>query len=111
MVEVNIIVKTVVDHRTNGHFGVWPQLFDRMTQQVRTGVAHDFQAFGIFDGNDGQLCIGFDGIVGIDQFTVNAAGDTGFGKARANITGNIHRGNGMVVLTLTSVRKSNNRHS
>ena len=31
MVKINVIVETVVDNRTDRHFGVRPQLFDRMT--------------------------------------------------------------------------------
>ncbi len=31
VVQIDIIVKTVVDNRANGHFSVRPQLFDRMT--------------------------------------------------------------------------------
>ncbi|MNT67977.1 hypothetical protein D3C72_2061690 [compost metagenome] len=54
-VDINVIIETVVDHWADSHFGVWPQLLDGMTQQVRTGVAHDFQAFGILDGDDSQL--------------------------------------------------------
>ncbi len=56
-VDVHVIIKTVVDHRTDRHFGIRPQLLDRMTQQVRAGVAHDFQTVFIFDGDDGQLRI------------------------------------------------------
>ncbi|MNL98296.1 hypothetical protein D3C81_81490 [compost metagenome] len=109
-VNINVIVETVVDHRADGHFGVRPQLLDSMAQQVRAGVAHDFQAFGVLDGDNRQLRIGFDQIAGIHQFTVYTAGNTGFGQTRADIKGNIQGGNGAVEMTLTSVRKSNNRH-
>jgi hypothetical protein len=81
-----------------------------MTQQVRAGVAHDFQTVFIFDGDDGQLRIRFDQIAGVNQLAVDAAGDTGFRQARADIARDIHRGNGVVEMTLTSVRKGNNRH-
>jgi hypothetical protein len=49
-------------------------------------------------------------LTGIDQLTIDATGDTGFGKARPNIGGNIHDGDGTVELTLTTIGKSNNRH-
>lgn len=56
-VDIHVIIETVVDHWTDRHFGIRPQLLDRMTQQVRAGVAHDFQTVFIFDGDDGQLRI------------------------------------------------------
>lgn len=52
-VDIYVIVKTVIDNRTNRHFGIWPQLLDRMTQQMSTGVANNFQTRFIFGSDDG----------------------------------------------------------
>lgn len=82
MVKVNIVIETIIDNRTDRHFGVWPQLFDGMAQQVRAGVTNDLQTFFIFCGDDGQCRIVFDQIGGIHQLTVDTAGDGRFRETR-----------------------------
>ncbi|BFO09794.1 hypothetical protein GGER_23040 [Serratia rubidaea] len=89
MVQVNVIIETVVDHRADGHFGVRPQLFDGMAQQVRAGVAQNLQPLFVLGGDDRQLRIGFNQIAGVDQFAVHTAGNAGFRQARADIAGNV----------------------
>ncbi|MNR51798.1 hypothetical protein D3C85_1715270 [compost metagenome] len=81
-----------------------------MAQQVRAGVTNDLKTFGILGGDDGQLCIVFNQIGSINQFTIYTASDGGFCKARTNVQGNIHRANGAVVMALAAIRKSNYRH-
>ena len=59
VVKVNVIVETVVDNRADSHFGVRPQLLDRMTEQVSARVTNDLQTFFVFRGDDRQLRIVF----------------------------------------------------
>ena len=110
MVKVNVVVETIIDNRTDRHFGVWPQLFDGMAQQVRAGVTNDLQTFFIFCGDDGQCRIVFDQIGGIHQLTVDTAGDGRFRETRTDVQGNIHWANSAVEMALAAIRKSNYRH-
>ncbi len=59
VVKVNVIVKAVVDNRADSHFGVRPQLLDRMTEQVSARVTNDLQTLFVFRGDDRQLRIVF----------------------------------------------------
>ncbi|ABU77372.1 hypothetical protein ESA_02123 [Cronobacter sakazakii ATCC BAA-894] len=110
MVEIDIVIKAVVDNRANRHFGMGPQLFDGMTQQVRTGVTDNFQTVFIFRGNNRELSVLFDTVVSVHQLAIHAACDTGFREARTDIQGNIHGADSMVVMALAAIRKRNNRH-
>ncbi|MNV56209.1 hypothetical protein D3C71_1484810 [compost metagenome] len=73
-------------------------------------MTNDLKTFIVLRGDDGQLCIVFNQIGSINQFTIYTASDGGFCKARTNVQGNIHRANGAVVMALAAIRKSNYRH-
>ncbi|MNC26703.1 hypothetical protein D3C75_748450 [compost metagenome] len=109
-VEINVVVKTVVDHRTYGHLGLGPELLDGMTQQVGTGVAQNVQTVFVFGGDDGQGGIGFDQLARIHQFTVHPAGNARLGETGTYVGGDVHDGNGVGKLTLAAVRQSNDWH-
>ena len=59
MVQIDIIVETIVDNRADRHFGIWPQLFNRMSQKVRTGVTNNLKSIFIFRGDDRERCVVF----------------------------------------------------
>ena len=59
MVQIDIIVETIVDNRADRHFGIWPQLFNRMPQKVRTGVTNNLKSIFIFRGDDRERCVVF----------------------------------------------------
>ena len=44
--------RPIFNHRADNHFGIWVELLDRMTNQVRAGVADNFHAFFVFRRND-----------------------------------------------------------
>ncbi|GEM_PF-4905930 len=62
MIEIDVIIEAVVDNRTDRHFRIGPQLLNRVSQQMRAGVANNFQTRFIFSGNDGDGGIFGDGI-------------------------------------------------
>ena len=110
MIEVDVIIEAVIDNRADSHLGVWPQLLNRMTEQMRAGVTNDFQAVFIFCSNDGEGCIVFDEVAGIDQLTIHSSRDRGFRQAWTDIQSNIQRANGVVKMALAAIRKRNYRH-
>ena len=111
VVKINVIVKAIIDHRANRHFGVRPQLFNGVPKQVCARVTNNFHTVIIFGGDDRQSSVMFNDIACIDQLAVYTTGDTGFGKARTNIQRHIHWAHSMIKTTLTTVRKRNYRHS
>ena len=48
----DIVIKTVFNHRTNNHFGVGIKLLNRMTDQVRTGMADYLYTLFVFRCNN-----------------------------------------------------------
>lgn len=111
MIEIDIIIEAFIDNRTDSHFRLRPQLFDGVSEQVRAGMANNFQPRLIFGGNDGKLSIVLNDINGINQFPINADGNAGFGQTRTDIAGNIKGRDRMGKLTLTAIRESYNRHA
>ena len=81
-----------------------------MADQVRAGVADNFQPFFILGGDDLQCSVLLDKIAGVDQSAVNLASDGSFGQASANGLRYVSNGNGMIKRTLTAVRKGNSGH-
>jgi hypothetical protein len=55
-------------------------LLDSVTQQVRTGVADDFQTVFVFGGDDSQRSVIFNQIGRINQLTVYTTGNGRFRK-------------------------------
>ena len=66
-IDGDVVIKALIDHRTDHHFGTRIQLLDRVPYQVRTGVTDDLLPFVIPRGDDLQRRIGLDQIAGIDQ--------------------------------------------
>ena len=62
-----IIIKAVLDHRTDGDLGVGKQLLDRVGQQVRCGVADHVQPFRILGSDDGNGGIARNGVTNVHQ--------------------------------------------
>ncbi len=50
-----VVIKTIVDHRTNGDLRIGKQRLDRIGQQVSGGMTDNVQAVGIFGGYNGQI--------------------------------------------------------
>ena len=67
----NIVIESVFNDRADNHFGIRVELLDRMTDQVRAGVADNFHAFFVFWRNDLNMGIFGNRIASIHQFTVN----------------------------------------
>src|SRR5690606_14405281 len=57
-----VVVKTVVDDRADGDLRLREQLLDGVSEQVRGGVADDFQSVGILVGDDGEIGVFFDAV-------------------------------------------------
>ncbi|MNF59181.1 hypothetical protein D3C84_407620 [compost metagenome] len=106
----NVVVETFFNDRTDHHLGARKQLLDRMTDQMRTGVANDLQPLLVFRRNDLQGRVAVDQIAGIDQLTVDLAGHRRLGQAGANGLGHLEHGYRMIERTLTAVGKSNDGH-
>src|SRR5690554_3059662 len=110
LAEVDIVVKAVINHRTDRHFGFGVELLDSMPNQVRTGVANDLETFGIACSNDRDFRITFNEIGGIHEFTVDLAGHAGLGQAGADGFGQLHHADGFVEGSLAAIRQGHDGH-
>ena len=81
-----------------------------MADQMRTGVADDFQAFLIFWRNDLQGRVTVDQVTGINQLAVDLAGHRSLGQTRTNGLRHLEYGYRVFERTLTAVGKSNDGH-
>ena len=106
-----VVVETVLDHRTDGHLRRGKQALHRLCQQMGGGVADDIDALLVLAGHDGQLGIAFDQIGGIDQLAVDLAGQCGLGQTGADGGSNVMHGHCVVEGALTTVGERNDGHS
>src|SRR5690606_38796925 len=105
-----IVIKTVVDHRTNGDLGFGVEAFNRLRQQMGTGVANNLYAVFIASGDDGELGIAINNIGGINQFAIHFTGKGGLGEAWTYIFGDIKNRYGAGEAALAAIGKSNYGH-
>jgi hypothetical protein len=105
-----VVVEAVFDHRTDGHLRFREQLLHRISQQVRSRMAQDFQAVGILLGDDRQLCIALDQKGSIDQHAIDPTGDRRLGQAGADRGRNLGHRQCLRVLAFRSVRQGDHRH-
>jgi len=105
-----IVIKAVVDHRTDGDLRLGEQLLDGIGQQVGGGVTNHLQPFGVLGGHDGQPGVLLDAKAGVDQLAIDLAAERGLGQAGAY--GRCHFGHGHRTgkLTLGTVGKSDLKH-
>ena len=105
-----VIVKTVVDHGTDGHLRFREQFLDGIRQQVGRRVADHFQAIGILVRHNRQFGILLDQIGSIDQLAIDLAGQGSLGQAGTNIGRNLGHGDRAVKLTGGTIGKSDCKH-
>src|SRR5690606_26135973 len=68
-----VVIKAVVDDRTDGHLGLGKELLYGMRQQVRRRVTDHVEPFGALFGDDCKLRITFDVMRKIDLAPVELA--------------------------------------
>ncbi len=87
-----IVVEAVFDDRADGDLRFREQLLDRVGQQMRRRMADEIQSFGVTFGDDGQIGVPFDQMRGIDQRTIDLAGQRRTGEAGADAGGDLGDG-------------------
>ena len=68
---IDIVVKTMLNHRPNGHLYPRKQLLTCVTDQVCKGVTNHFQTFGVLRGNEGDIRVMVDDVRGVFKITVD----------------------------------------
>ena len=76
-----VIVKAVFDHRSDRNLGFRKQLLYGLCQQVGGRMPDHFEPFRVPIGNNRQLGIFFDDIGGIDESSIDLAGQGGLGQS------------------------------
>jgi hypothetical protein len=73
-------------------------------------MANDINAVFITLGDDRQLGIVLDAIAGVHELTIYLPGKGGFGKASANIGGNVMNGYGFGKTTMAAIGQGYDGH-
>lgn len=68
---IDVVVEVFGDYWVDYYFYVWVQLFDGVVDQVGVGVVDDFYVFFVFGGDDVQVGIVVDDVIGIDQYVID----------------------------------------
>ena len=105
-----VVIKTVVDHWTDGDLRFREQLLDGVGQQVGRRMADQLQTLRILGRHDGQLGTGVDAKAGVDQSAIDLAAQSRFGQACTNRSGHVGHRHGTGKLTQGTVGKSDLYH-
>ena len=109
-----VVVEAVFDDRADRDLRLGEELLHRIRQQVRGRVADDFQAVGVFLGQDRQHRVGVDAVAGVDDLGLgalpHAAGQSGLGQAGADGGRDLGHRHGAFELTLGTVGQLNGNH-
>jgi hypothetical protein len=79
-----IVIKTVVDHGTDGDLRFRKQVLDRIGQQVRCGMPNQLQTFRVLGGHDGQVGVARHAETGVHQLAIDLATQGRLGQAGTN---------------------------
>ena len=99
-----VVIETVLDHRADGHLRLGKQLFHRIGQQVRGGMADQIHAVRILVGDDGQLGIGGDQVRGIHQHPIHLARQRGTRQTGTDALRDLGHGHGVGITALRTIR-------
>ena len=105
-----VVVKAVLDHRTDGHLRPGKEFLHRVRQQMRGRMADDLQALGILVGHDADCGVVIDHRRGIDQAAVDLAGERRFRKPRTDAGRDVGHRHGLIEDLLVTVGESNYGH-
>ncbi len=100
-----IVIKAILDHRTNGDLRLRIQLLDRVRQKVRRRMANDFEALGIPIGDDTERGVVLDQRRGIHQDAGKLAGQRRFGKSRTNARRDLRHADRVIEVPAAAIGK------
>ena len=100
-----VVVKTVIYHWSDGDLGFRKQLFDSHGQQVGRRMANNLKAVSVALCDNGEICVMFDHMAGVDQAAIDLTGQCGLGQTGANIGGDIVYANGFGKTAMTAIRQ------
>src|SRR5690606_15332756 len=110
LLKVDVVIKTAVDGWANRHLHIGKQLFNRMTEHVRTGATDNFQTVFVCRREDHQVSIFSDEIMRIDTLAINTTTQSRLGQASTNRCSNFIDRDGIIERTLGAVGEGNYRH-
>ena len=105
-----IVVKTVFNHRADRDLGLGEQLFDRLGQQVRAGVANDLNTVRIAVRDNGNLGVLLNHKRRVDELAIDAPGERGARQTRPDTCGDLSDRDRLGIFALAAVRQRDNRH-
>ena len=103
---VDVIVEAVFNHRPDDHFCLRPELLQRMTEQVRGGVANDVHPRIFLNGDDGNAGVGGNRVAQVALNAINAHGKRRLGETAADTGGDVPPAGRVFILTDAAVGQS-----
>ena len=103
---VDVIVEAVFNHRPDDHFCLRPELLQRMTEQVRGGVANDVHPRIFLSGDDGNAGVGGNRVAQVALNAINAHGKRRLGETAADTSGDVPPAGRVFILTDAAVGQS-----
>ena len=103
---VDVIVEAVFNHRPDDHFCLRPELLQRMTEQVRGGVANDVHPRIFLSGDDGNAGVGGNRVAQVALNAINAHSKRRFGETAADTGGDVPPAGRVFILTDAAVGQS-----
>ena len=108
--EVHVVIKAVFNDRADRHLDIGIQRLERLTKQMRTGVADDIQPGIILGRDQGNLGIMLDWHTGIGQAAIDTSGQRCLGQPCADRFGDLHAGHRVIERLDGTVGERNRGH-
>ncbi len=110
LVAEEIVIKSVLDHRPNGHLRAGPQRLYRFRQYMRAIVTDQFERARVVAGDEFDLGVALDLVGQVCERAVERHRDRALGKRRRDAFRDLETGGAGGVLTARAVRKSQRDH-
>ena len=107
---VEIVVETVLDHRTDRHLSVRPQRLHRVGEHMRRVVADKLEGARIVAADELEARVPFNRVGEVDERAVAHRRDRAFGERRRDGFGDLEAGDARLKGALRAVRKGDVNH-
>ena len=105
LVAEEVVIKTILDHRADGHLRARPQRLHRFRHDVRGVVPDQLQRARVVAVDEFNFGVALDRIGEIRERAVQRHGDGAFGQGRRNALGDVEPGGALGVIPACAVGK------
>ena len=110
LVAREVVIETVLDHRTDGHLRARPQRLHRFGEHMGGIVPDQLQRARVFARDEFDFGIFLDGVGEIDDDAIERHGDGALGQGGRNALGDVEAGNAVGVVAARAIGKGQGDH-